>query len=73
MIAIGSLNATHHGQCHTVYLVFILGVMLPEWTASHQELVQHATEGKPVRARIIWGVLREYLRRHVSVCAAVAE
>lgn len=27
-----SLSATHHGQCHTVNLVFVLGFVLPEWT-----------------------------------------
>jgi hypothetical protein len=63
----------HHCQGHPVNFVLVLGLVLPERAVSLEQLVEHASKGEPVGTRVVGSSLGEYFRRHVAVCAPMAE
>ena len=52
-----------HGQGHSVYLVLVLGLVLPEGRVTLQQLVQHAPEREPVSRRVVRRTLRENFKK----------
>lgn len=57
----------YHGKCHAVYLVFVLGFMLPKWTVPLQQFVEHTPKREPISTRVVSSTLRQDFWSHITV------